>query len=117
MRAEYLARYPIKEADLDILLDNMIVTFNDEKQVLIDKCAAVYAREFTETELSELIGFVKDPAGNPGFLFSETAKKMIRLQPAIIKETTAFGQVWGAAIGMRVEEQLRTELVKRGIKL
>lgn len=117
IRDELKSRFPISDADLDSVVDNVIAALDGEKQDLIDQVAGVFAREFSEDELRELIAYVRDPSGNSGFLQSPTGRKIARLQPAIVKETTALGQAWGGKVGRLAGERVQEELKKRGYRI
>lgn len=67
-------------------------------QDLIDKMAPVYSKHFTEQEINDLLHFYQ----------SDTGKKMIDKMPAILQESMEIGQIWGAKMAKKIEENIRT---------
>lgn len=64
---------------------------------LVDSIAVVYARNFTERELNDLLAFYRSPTG----------RRFRELQPTILTESTAIGQRWGMRIGAEISASLR----------
>jgi hypothetical protein len=67
-----------------------------EAPLLVDSIAAVYAHKFSVRELQEITAFYNSPIG----------RKLVQSQPAIIAESSAIGQRWGARIGEEVAKSL-----------
>ena len=63
---------------------------------LVDSITPLYARRFSLPELQALIAFYQSPAG----------KRLVQIQPALVKESTEIGQRWGAKIGAEAAQRL-----------
>lgn len=66
--------------------------------------ARIYASEFTEQELKDLVTFYKSPLG----------QKLIVSEPKAVQASIAFMNQWGQAFGEIVNGQFRAEMRKRG---
>jgi uncharacterized protein len=71
----------------------------------IDEIATVYARNFTATELAEVIAFYKTPTG----------KKFIERQPALMAEFNQLGQAFGQRAAINALRNLAPKLKEQGI--
>jgi hypothetical protein len=69
--------------------------------------AAIYASKLSEAEMKDLTAFFSKGAG----------AAFIAKQPEILTESMAAGQQWGEKIGVEIEQQIRDEHKKRGIKI
>lgn len=63
---------------------------------LADSIAVVYARRFTLPELGDMLAFYRSPGG----------RRLRELQPALVTESSAMGQRWGARIGGEIAAAL-----------
>lgn len=64
---------------------------------LISKIVPIYGKHLSEDELAQLVKFYETPVG----------KKLISVQPLIMQESVAVGQVWGRALGEKVMRKLQ----------
>lgn len=69
---------------------------------LVDMLVPVYDRHLSHSEVVSLIGFFEGPVG----------KKLISVQPSIMKESMQIGQQWGEKIG----NEVTAELQKKGYR-
>ena len=69
---------------------------------LVDMLVPIYDRHLTHSEVVSLIGFFEGPVG----------KKLISVQPSIMKESMQVGQQWGEKIG----NEMTAELQKKGYR-
>ncbi|ETR74768.1 hypothetical protein X566_18280 [Afipia sp. P52-10] len=69
-----------------------------------DAMAQIYATDFTEQELKDLLAFYKSPLG----------KKSIEQEPKSIEASLNYMRNWGEDFALEVNELFRTELKKRG---
>jgi len=69
---------------------------------LVDMLVPVYDRHLTHSEVISLIGFFEGPVG----------KKLISVQPSIMRESMQVGQQWGEKIG----NEVTAELQKKGYR-
>jgi hypothetical protein len=74
---------------------------------LLDGMAVVYANDFTEQELRDLIAFYKTPLG----------KKSIEQDPKSVETSLNFLRNWGDDFSVEVNSRFAEELKKRGKEL
>jgi hypothetical protein len=67
-----------------------------EAPMLVDSIAAIYAHKFSTQELQQITAFYGSPIG----------RKLVSNQVAIITESSAIGQRWGARLGDAVAQRL-----------
>jgi hypothetical protein len=66
--------------------------------------AAVYANEFSEQELKDLVTFYRSPLG----------QKLLAAEPKAIQSSMAYMNQWGQSFSGVVNGEFRTEMHKRG---
>jgi hypothetical protein len=66
--------------------------------------AQIYANEFTEQELKDLVTFYKTPLG----------QKLLATEPRAIQFSMSYMNQWGQIFAQTVNEQFRAEMKKRG---
>jgi hypothetical protein len=66
--------------------------------------AKIYASDFTEQELKDLITFYKSPLG----------QKMLLQEPRTIQASVAYMNQWARSFAEVVNAQFRVEMRKRG---
>jgi hypothetical protein len=71
---------------------------------LSNELARLYATQFTEQELKEILAFYKTPTG----------KKLLSEQPKVVDESMKFAQEWANRLSDEVLAKMREELKKRG---
>ena len=69
-----------------------------------DGMAQLYAAEFTEQELKDLVTFYKSPLG----------QKLITAEPRAIQGSMGFMQKWAQSFAEVINGQFRAEMKKRG---
>jgi len=69
-----------------------------------DGMAQIYATEFTEQELKDLVTFYKSPLG----------QKLIASEPKAIQSSMAYMNVWAQSFAEVINGQFRAEMKKRG---
>jgi hypothetical protein len=69
--------------------------------------ALLYAQQFNEQELKEILAFYASPVG----------KKMLTQQPQIVDGSMKFAQNWANKLSEEVIAKMRVELKKRGHNL
>ena len=69
-----------------------------------DGMAQVYANEFTEQELKDLVNFYKSPLG----------QKLLASEPRAIQFSMSYMNQWAQVFAQTVNEQFRAEMKKRG---
>jgi len=71
---------------------------------ITNEVALLYAQNFSEQELKEILAFYKTPAG----------QKLLKTQPKVIDSSMAFAQTWANKLSDEVIAKMREELKKRG---
>src|SRR5229473_842058 len=66
--------------------------------------ATVYANEFTEQELKDLVTFYKTPLG----------QKLLSAEPKAIESSMSYMKQWAQAFSETINGQFRAEMKKRG---
>ena len=66
--------------------------------------ATIYASNFSEQELKDLLAFYKSPLG----------KKSLEQEPKAIEASLNYMRNWGEDLAMEINERFREELKKRG---
>ena len=69
-----------------------------------DGMAQIYATEFTEQELKDLVTFYKSPLG----------QKLTASEPKAIQDSMAYMNVWAQSFAEVINGQFRAEMRKRG---
>ena len=69
-----------------------------------DGMAQIYAAEFTEKELQDLVAFYKTPLGD----------KLLKAEPAAINGSLQYMQQWAQQFGVIINNQFKAEMKKRG---
>jgi hypothetical protein len=98
---------PGKDKEIKEIMGLMVERFSQRKSEMLEMIAGIYASKLTEPEMKDLTAFFSKGAG----------AAFIAKQPEILTESMAAGQKWGQTIGLEIEEQIREEFKKRGIKI
>jgi hypothetical protein len=75
-----------------------------KEQEIGDGMAKIYANEFTEQELKDLVTFYKSPLG----------QKLLATEPRAIQFSMSYMNQWGQIFAQTVNDQFRAEMKKRG---
>jgi hypothetical protein len=75
-----------------------------KEQEIGEGMAKIYANEFTEQELKDLVTFYKSPLG----------QKLLLTEPRAIQFSMSYMEQWGMIFTQSVNEQFRAEMKKRG---
>jgi hypothetical protein len=75
-----------------------------KEQEIGEGMARIYANEFTEQELKDLVTFYKSPLG----------QKLLATEPRAIQFSMSYMNQWGQVFAQTVNEQFRAEMKKRG---
>ena len=78
--------------------------FNGREKELGDGMATIYAGEFSEQELKDLVTFYKSPLG----------QKLLSTEPKAIQMSMQFMTQWGRTFSETVNAAFRAEMRKRG---
>ena len=75
-----------------------------KEQEIGDGMAKIYANEFTEQELKDLVTFYKTPLG----------QKLLSTEPRAIQFSMSYMNQWGQIFAQTVNDAFRAEMKKRG---
>ena len=100
----YLEQNPALAKDLNEISTRMRNDLQPRFAELIDEVARLYAANFTEQELKDVLAFYKTTAG----------KKLLTEQPKIVDSSMKFAQDWANTLSDQVVGKMRDELKKRG---
>ena len=71
---------------------------------LVDATARLYATQFTEQELKELLAFYQSPVG----------RKALAVEPKVLDQAMAYAGTWGDNLSQEIIAGMREEMKKRG---
>lgn len=89
----------IEEVSLKLARD-----LNGRESEIGEGMAAIYATNFSEQELKDLLAFYKSPLG----------KKTLEQEPKSIEASLNYMRNWGEDLALEVNDRFRDELKKRG---
>ena len=92
------------QKDLNEVAMIVAQTFAGKEKEIGDSMALVYANEFTEQELKDLVTFYKSPLG----------QKLLASEPKAIQISMAYMNQWAQGFAEIVNGQFRAEMRKRG---
>lgn len=72
---------------------------------LIDRIVGIYHRQFTHSEVKELLAFNETPIG----------RKTLQVLPSIMSESMVAGQEWGSSLAPEVQKRVKAVLAKEGL--
>jgi hypothetical protein len=90
--------------DLDEVSLKLASELNPRASELFDNAAKLYAVQFTEQELKEILAFYKTPAG----------KKVITQEPRVLDQSLQSADEWAQKLSQEVMDKMRTEMKKKG---
>jgi hypothetical protein len=100
----YLQQNPGLAKDLNEVATKIRTEMQPRFSELTNEVAKLYASNFTEQELKDILAFYKSPAG----------KKMLQVQPKVIDSSMAFAQNWANKLSDEVIRKMRDEMKKKG---
>ncbi len=92
------------QKDLNEVAVIVAKNFAGREQEIGDGMAQIYANEFTERELQDLVTFYKSPLG----------QKLIASEPRAIQFSMSYMNQWAQNFAIRVNDAFRVEMKKRG---
>ncbi|HZP70579.1 MAG TPA: DUF2059 domain-containing protein [Pseudolabrys sp.] len=100
----FLQQNPALAKDLNDIATQMRTSLQPRFSELTDEVARLYAANFSEQELKDILAFYKSNAG----------KKLLAEQPKIVDTSMKFAQDWANKLSDQVIARMRDELKKRG---
>ena len=92
------------QKDLNEVAVIVAQTLAGKEKEIGDGMAQIYANEFTEQELKDLVTFYKSALG----------QKLLSSEPRAIQFSMSYMNQWGQIFAQTVNEQFRLEMKKRG---
>src|SRR5471032_1063650 len=82
----------------------VVKTLAGREQEITENWAKIYANEFTEQDLKDLVAFYKSPLG----------QKLLATEPKAITFSMSYMNQWAQVFAQTVNDQFRAEMKKRG---
>ncbi len=101
----YLQQDPSLAKDLNEISAQLRTELQPRFSELNDEVARLYATNFSEQELKEILTFYKTPSGKKTFDLSN---------PRVVDGSMKFAQDWANKLSDQVVAKMRDELKKRG---
>jgi hypothetical protein len=95
---------PEVERDYDALVPVLTDALTARVNELLDKVAAVYAKNFSADELKQIDAFYRGPLG----------QKFVQKLPTVTQESLTIGQEFGRSIATELQQRMIEELRKKG---
>jgi hypothetical protein len=100
----FLQQNPALAKDLNEVTAKIRTDLQPRFAELNDEVAKLYATNFSEQELKDILVFYQSPAG----------KKMLTVQPKVIDASMTFAGTWANKLSDEVIAKIRDEMKKRG---
>ncbi len=100
----FLQQNPALAQDLNEIAAKMKTDLAPRFAEVTTEVATLYATNFTEWELKQIVTFYQSPVG----------KKVLSQQPAVIDASMKFAQTWANKLSDEVVAKMREELKKKG---
>jgi hypothetical protein len=105
-KAELIRNRPDQEAKLTELVDEVAISLASRRGDLETEVATVFAKAFSEEELTEIAAFYN----------SETGKKFLKESPIVIREMTNASRVWGGGLKRDMQIAIQEKLTEAGLQ-
>jgi hypothetical protein len=100
----FLQQNPALAKDLNEVAAKIRSDLQPRFSEISDEVAKLYASNFTEQELKDIVTFYQSPAG----------QKLLTAQTKVIESSMAFAQTWANTLSDEVIVKIRDEMKKRG---
>lgn len=100
----YLQQNPGLAKDLDEVATKLRTDLQPRFAELSDEVAKLYATNFSEQELKDILTFYQSASG----------KKLLAVQPKVIDASMGFAQNWANKLSDEVIAKMRDEMKKKG---
>jgi hypothetical protein len=92
------------QKDLNEVAATIAQTLAGREKEIGEQMAKIYASDFTEQELKDLVAFYKTPVG----------QKLLAQEPKSVQASMSYMQQWAQAFSEKVLGDFRAEMKKRG---
>lgn len=103
-RLLYLQQNPGLAKDLNEIAAKMRADLAPRFSEVTGEVARLYATDFSEQDLKDILAFYKSPAG----------QKLLQWQPKVVESSMKFAQDWANKLSDEVVAKMRDELKKKG---
>ena len=103
----FLQQNPALAKDLNEIATKLRADLQPRFSELANEVARLYAINFSEQELKDILAFYQSPTG----------KKLLTAQPQVVDASMNFAQTWANNLSDEVVAKMRDELKKRGHNL
>jgi hypothetical protein len=90
--------------DLDEVLNGLRPELEQQRQLMLNTAARIYANSMTEAELKDVLAFFK----------SQTGVRYVATQPTVLDELVREMQNWSQTVAEYMMVRVRAEMGKRG---
>jgi hypothetical protein len=104
MKPAIVQNRPEVDRDFDALAPKLMDSMGARLDELQSAIVLIYASNFTEAELRDLIAFYKSPSG----------QKFLQKTPFVTQQTMTAGQKFGQSASADLQKQMREELRRKG---
>jgi len=104
MKPVIVQNRPEVDRDFDALAPKMLDSMGARLDELQSAVVLIYASNFTEAELRDLIAFYRSPTG----------QKFLQKTPFVTQQTMIAGQKFGQSAAADLQNQMREELRRKG---
>jgi len=105
-KAELIRNRPDKEAEITLLVDEAAISLAGRRGDLEGEIVQIFARVFTEEELTAIADFYETEAG----------KKFLSETPVIIREIDRASRVWSNGVQRDLAEAVREKMTAAGLQ-
>lgn len=104
MKPAIVQNRPEVDRDFDALAPKLLDSMSARVDELQSAVVLIYASNFTEAELRDLIAFYRSPTG----------QKLLQKTPFVTQQTMIAGQKFGQSAAADLQKQMREELRRKG---
>ena len=105
MQMNFTRTRPEIAADLDVVVKTIVLPeFSKRSSEMVDQAARIMASTMSDTELKDIVTFLRTPAG----------KKYVEVQPLAMNMIMQSMELWNRDLSMTVVERVRAEMKKKG---
>jgi hypothetical protein len=102
------ARPDVPDRAFAVMNTELLAFFTEKMNTrggLIDQIIPIYAKNFSDQEIRDVIAFYNTPTG----------KKVIQVLPVVLKQSIEAGQKWGQAMSPEIQARVVAALDKEGL--
>ncbi len=105
-KAELIRNRPDQEEKLTELVDGVAISMAGRRGDLENEVATVFAKAFSEAELTEIAAFYNSDAG----------QKFLRESPIVLREMTGASRIWASGVRRDMQLAIQEKLKEAGLQ-